>query len=125
MHRYIDPAAQDRASLLAAGVDLDRFIDGVIATADAVGAKCRLDKKIKISSVVCARRPTIGVCPSLWGRILCVDVDPHGVTLMHVGGRETTTIHVAFERVPATDREITAILVDLAQRSAPARPSRI
>jgi len=78
-----------------------------------------------VPGVVCARRPTIGVCPSLWGRILCVDVDPHGVTLMHVGGRETTTIHVAFERVPATDREITAILVDLAQRSAPARPSRI
>ena len=49
MHRYIDPAAQDRASLLAAGVDLDRFIDGVIATADAVGAKRRSDKKIKIS----------------------------------------------------------------------------
>lgn len=49
MHRYIDPAAQDRADLLAAGVDLDRFIDGVIATADAVGAKRRSDKKIKIS----------------------------------------------------------------------------
>lgn len=49
MHRYVDPAAQDRASLLAAGVDLDRFIDGVIATADAVGAKRRSDKKIKIS----------------------------------------------------------------------------
>lgn len=49
MHRYIDPDVQDRASLLAAGYDMDRFIDGVVATADAVGAKHRSDKKIKIS----------------------------------------------------------------------------
>ena len=49
MHRYVDPGAQDRASLLAAGVDMDRFIDGVIATVDAVGAKRRSDKRIKIS----------------------------------------------------------------------------
>ena len=41
--------AQDRASFLAAGVDLDRFIDGVIATADAVGAKRRSARRIKIS----------------------------------------------------------------------------
>lgn len=49
MHRYVDPGALDRASFLAAGVDMDRFIDGVIATADAVGAKKRSEKKIKIS----------------------------------------------------------------------------
>ena len=49
MHRYVDPDVQDRASFLAAGYDMDRFIDGVIATADAVGAKKRSDKKIKIS----------------------------------------------------------------------------
>lgn len=49
MHRYVDPGAQDRASLLAAGVDMDRFIDGIIATVDAVGAKRRNDKRIKIS----------------------------------------------------------------------------
>ena len=39
----------DRASFLAAGVDLDCFINGVIATADAVGAKRRSAKRIKIS----------------------------------------------------------------------------
>ena len=49
LHRYVDPDAQDRASFLAAGVDLDRFINGVIATADAVGAKRRSAKRIKIS----------------------------------------------------------------------------
>lgn len=49
LHRYVDPDAQDRASFLAAGVDLDRFIDGVIATADAVGAKHRSNKKIMVS----------------------------------------------------------------------------
>lgn len=49
MHRYIDPDVMDRASFLAAGVDLDRFIDGVIATVDAVGAARRSDKKIKVS----------------------------------------------------------------------------
>ena len=49
MHRYVDPGTQDRASFLAAGVDLDGFIDGVVATADAVGAKLRSTKKIKVS----------------------------------------------------------------------------
>ncbi|MCL3777125.1 MULTISPECIES: alpha-N-arabinofuranosidase [unclassified Actinomyces] len=49
MHRYVDPDVQDRASFLAAGYDMDRFIDGVIATADAVGAKKRSTKKIQIS----------------------------------------------------------------------------
>ncbi|MDO4242932.1 MAG: alpha-N-arabinofuranosidase [Actinomyces sp.] len=49
LHRYVDPGTQDRASFLAAGVDLDRFIEGVIATADAVGAKRRSDKRIMLS----------------------------------------------------------------------------
>lgn len=49
MHRYVDPDSQDRASFLAAGVDLDRFINGVVATADAVGARRHSDKRIKIS----------------------------------------------------------------------------
>lgn len=49
LHRYVDPDVQDKESLLAAGFDLDRFIDGVIATADAVGAKRRSTKKIKLS----------------------------------------------------------------------------
>ncbi|QPL05067.1 MULTISPECIES: alpha-N-arabinofuranosidase [Actinomyces] len=49
MHRYVDPDTQDRASFLAAGYDMDRFIEGIIATADAVGAKKRSTKKIQIS----------------------------------------------------------------------------
>lgn len=49
LHRYCDPGVQDRASLLAAGHDLDRFIDGVIATVDAVGARKRSDKRIRLS----------------------------------------------------------------------------
>ncbi|MDN5570367.1 MAG: alpha-N-arabinofuranosidase [Propionibacteriaceae bacterium] len=50
LHRYYDPdVIADDASLVASGVDLDRFIAGMIATADHVKAKKRSDKDIMLS----------------------------------------------------------------------------
>jgi alpha-L-arabinofuranosidase len=49
LHQYYDPDAQDDASFRASAVDLDGFIDDVIATADHVRAKLRRDKRINLS----------------------------------------------------------------------------
>jgi alpha-N-arabinofuranosidase len=48
-HTYYDPSDGDRASILASAVDMDAFIDEVVATADHVAAKQRHRKKLKIS----------------------------------------------------------------------------
>jgi alpha-N-arabinofuranosidase len=49
LHAYYEERSGDRASFLAAGVDMDRFISSVVATADHVGAKRRSRKRINIS----------------------------------------------------------------------------
>ena len=48
-HAYYEPDGDDMASFLASAVDMDFFIDSVVATADYVGAKLRSTKKINIS----------------------------------------------------------------------------
>ena len=48
-HAYYHPGDGDIESFLAAGVDMDRFIESVAAVADAVKAEKRSDKTIKIS----------------------------------------------------------------------------
>lgn len=51
LHSYygIAPDDPDRDSFLASAVDTERFINGVIATCDHVGAKLKSDKKIMLS----------------------------------------------------------------------------
>ena len=48
-HAYYEPHDGDLASFLGSAVDMDAFIDGVVATADAVGAAKRSAKQIMIS----------------------------------------------------------------------------
>lgn len=48
-HAYYQPHAGDTGSFLASAVDMDYFIESVIATADAVKAKLRKNKTINIS----------------------------------------------------------------------------
>ncbi|MEU7873969.1 alpha-N-arabinofuranosidase [Dactylosporangium sp. NPDC049140] len=48
-HTYYDPSDGDRASILASAVDMDAFIDEVVATADHVGARLRQRRRLKIS----------------------------------------------------------------------------
>ncbi|MEU6860073.1 alpha-N-arabinofuranosidase [Glycomyces sp. NPDC046736] len=48
-HAYYQPHGGDLASFMASAQDMELFIDGVIATADAVGAKLKSDKKINIA----------------------------------------------------------------------------
>ncbi|WP_402372246.1 arabinosylfuranosidase ArfA [Isoptericola rhizosphaerae] len=49
MHAYYEEHDGDRGSFLASGTAMDRFIDRVVASADAVGAERRSEKKITIS----------------------------------------------------------------------------
>ena len=49
MHAYYEELDGDRASFLASGTAMDRFIDRVIASADAVAAERLSDKRITIS----------------------------------------------------------------------------
>ena len=48
-HAYYEPLDGDLASFLASAVDMERFIDAVLATADHVGASRRSSKRIEIS----------------------------------------------------------------------------
>ncbi|MGI5215571.1 alpha-N-arabinofuranosidase [Plantactinospora sp. CA-290183] len=49
VHSYYEEHAGDRASFLASAVDLDRFIESVVATADHVRAVGRHTKRINLS----------------------------------------------------------------------------
>ena len=49
MHAYYEELDGDRASFLASGTAMDRFIRRVVASADAVGAQRRSDKQITLS----------------------------------------------------------------------------
>jgi alpha-N-arabinofuranosidase len=48
-HAYYHPGDGDVPSFMASAQDMERYIDDVIATADAVGAKLKTDKKIDIA----------------------------------------------------------------------------
>ncbi|MBO4205464.1 arabinosylfuranosidase ArfA [Micromonospora echinofusca] len=48
-HTYYDPSDGDQASLLASAVDMDAFINDVVATADHVAAKQRQRRRLNIS----------------------------------------------------------------------------
>ena len=49
LHAYYEQHGQDRASFLGASAGMDRFIDGVVATADHVSAKKKSRKKLNLS----------------------------------------------------------------------------
>ena len=49
LHNYYDPLGRSRADHLASGVDLDRAIEAVVATADHVGARLGSRRQLKVS----------------------------------------------------------------------------
>jgi alpha-N-arabinofuranosidase len=49
LHAYYEETADDPLTFLASGVNMDRFIDDVVSTADAVRAKGRHRKRINLS----------------------------------------------------------------------------
>ena len=49
LHAYYEEKDSDAASFLASALDMDRFIESVVATADAVGAKLKSPKRLNLS----------------------------------------------------------------------------
>jgi len=49
LHNYYEPVDDDIASFLASGVDLDRAIEAIVATADHVGAKLKSRRRLRLS----------------------------------------------------------------------------
>jgi alpha-N-arabinofuranosidase len=49
LHNYYDPLGRSRSDHLASGVDLDRAIEAVVATADHVGARLGSRRQLKVS----------------------------------------------------------------------------
>ena len=64
------------------------------------------------------------MCPTLWDRTLCVDVDAHGVTLMSITGEEVTTLVVSFGQALADACEVGPALEQLASHALPQRLTR-
>jgi alpha-N-arabinofuranosidase len=48
-HAYYEPIDGDLGSFLASAVDMDHFVDSVVATADSVGARLKSAKRLMIS----------------------------------------------------------------------------
>jgi alpha-N-arabinofuranosidase len=48
-HAYYEPVDGDIGSFLASAVDMDHFVNSVVATADSVGAKLKSSKRLQIS----------------------------------------------------------------------------
>jgi alpha-N-arabinofuranosidase len=49
LHAYYEEKDDDAASFLASAMNMDQFIESVVATADAVGAKLKSHKKVNLS----------------------------------------------------------------------------
>ena len=87
-------------------------------------AVCEAVREGQLPGWVCSSRPAVGVCPTLWDRTMCVDVDAHGVTLMSITGEEVTTLVVSFAQVLAGAGEVGPALEHLASQALPQRLAR-
>ena len=87
-------------------------------------AVCEAVREGQMLGWVCSSRPAVGVCPTLWDRTLCVDVDAHGVTLMSITGEEVITLVVSFPQALAGAGEVGPTLEQLASQALPQRLAR-
>lgn len=87
-------------------------------------AVCEAVREGQIPGWICSSRPAVGVCPTLWDRTLCVDVDAHGVTLMSITGEEVTTLVVSFPQALGGACEVGPALEQLASHALPQRLTR-
>ena len=87
-------------------------------------AVCEAVREGQMPGWICSSRPAVGVCPTLWDRTLCVDVDAHGVTLMSITGEEVTTLVVSFGQALADAGEVGPALEKLASHALPQRLTR-
>ena len=60
----------------------------------ALDILCTAVEEGAVAGIACSHRPAEGLCPSLWGRVLCVDVAPDAVTLMRLSRTCIDTLQV-------------------------------
>jgi len=87
-------------------------------------AVCEAVREGQMPGWICSSRPAVGVCPTLWDRTLCVDVDAHGVTLMSITGEEVSTLVVSFPQALTGAAEVGPVLERLASQALPQRLAR-
>ena len=84
-------------------------------------AVCDAVREGQMPGWTCSSRPAVGVCPTLWDRTLCVDVDSYGVTLMSITGEEVATLVVSFPQALGSAAEVGPALEKLASQALPQR----
>ncbi len=124
MVELIDVEADEAAPLWSAVDDLVAH-DGVAGVGlFGLHAICDAVQSGAVPGWVLSSRPTMGICPSLWGEVLCADVDGYGATLMQIGTDEVVTLLVAFPQGPVAAHEVGPLLDDLAATLLPERLAR-
>ena len=128
IEEILDIDSADAAAASSASWSPQEIMDAHEAVS-AVGqlglrAVCEAVREGQMPGWICSSRPAVGVCPTLWDRTLCVDVDAHGVTLMSITGEEVTTLVVSFGQALADAGEVGPALEKLASHALPQRLTR-
>ena len=128
IEEILDVASADAGSLPSVSWNPQEVMDAHEAVS-AVGqlglrAVCEAVREGQMPGWTCSSRPAVGVCPTLWDRTLCVDVDSHGVTLMSITGEEVTTLVVSFPEALTSAAEVGPVLERLASQALPQRLAR-
>jgi hypothetical protein len=89
---------------------------------DALRQVCRAVSGGVLPGRATIRPNTVGICNHLLGQVFCIDVNPAGVTLMHINEQETATVFAGFEDRPASLPALSAELERLVSGSGPVRP---
>lgn len=91
----LDPDAEGVKPLLWSSMETFNAQDEVKALGEgALEVLCDGVEQGSVPGIVCSRRSSEGLCSALWGRVLCVDVSPHAVTLLRLRRESTDTLQV-------------------------------
>ena len=124
IEEILDVASADAGSLPSVSWNPQEVMDAHEAVQLGLRAVCEAVREGQMPGWTCSSRPAVGVCPTLWDRTLCVDVDSHGVTLMSITGEEVTTLVVSFPEALTSAAEVGPVLERLASQALPQRLAR-
>ena len=95
MEEVLDPDAKGVRPLLWSASETFGAQDEVKALGEgALEVLCDVVEQGSVPGIICSRRPSGGLHEALWGRVLCVDVSPHAVTLLRLGRETTDTLQI-------------------------------
>ena len=95
MEEVLDPDAKGVRPLLWSASETFGAQDEVKALGEgALEVLCDGVEQGSVPGIICSRRPSGGLHEALWGRVLCVDVSPHAVTLLRLGRETTDTLQI-------------------------------